>query len=82
MAVLHFDHNRPRSCFSGKEVINTGKGRSIVCGAFLGVLQSKLPVIIQMEAGCWRGCCMIGEVFEDVQKPGFQEVGLHLGRQR
>ena len=28
-----------------------------------------VPVIIQMEAGCWMGCCMIGRVFKDVEKP-------------
>ena len=24
-----------------------------------------VPVIIQMEAGCWRGCCMIGRAMRD-----------------
>jgi hypothetical protein len=59
MAVQHFDHNRPRSFISDKEVISTGKGIDRLWGISGGVLDL-VAVIIQMEAGCWRGCCMIG----------------------
>jgi hypothetical protein len=49
-----------------------------ISGGFL----DRVAVIIQMEAGCWRGCCMIGGVVKDMGKPAFQDVRLHLGRQR
>jgi hypothetical protein len=52
-----------------------------ISGGFLD-LAAVIVEIAGIEAGCWRGDFMIGRVFKDGENPAFQDVGLHLGRQR
>ena len=48
---------------------------------FSGGFLDLVPVIVYYEAGCWRGCCMIGQVFKVVANPksgtGKHDLGQH-----
>ena len=69
MAVQHFDHKRVQELHFGQGGNQHRKRRSVGCRAFLGVFQTACRLLYEMEAGCWRGCCMIGQVFKDLEKP-------------
>ena len=65
MAVQPFDHKQAQDVFSGQGGKSAaGKGIDRLWG-ISGGFADQVPVIIQMEAGCWRRCCVIGRAMRD-----------------